>query len=159
MTALRFAVRPLAVGAAAALMLLFLAFGPASTAHAQDPGQLLPEPEGGEELLPLPEGELPPLEGLTLEELQRLLDQLLGEQTTEPPPAEPASAPAPAAAPAPNPAPAPGGGQVTQRPVGGVAAGAGGASDQGATTWPLLALATVSLAGTAAALRPRPVRA
>lgn len=159
MTALRFAVRPLAVGSAAALMLLFLAFGAASTAHAQVPGEVLPDPEGGEELLPLPEGELPPLEGLTLEELQRLLDQLLGEQTTEPPPAEPAAVPPPAPAAAANPAPAPVSGQVTQRPVGAVAAGAGGASDQGATSWPLLALGTVTLAGTAAALRPRTVRA
>lgn len=165
--------RPLLVGSMAVLFALFLALGGASVAHAQLPDVLPEDPEAPEspesgglldgltegellelqDLLGLTEEELLELENLTLEELLALLDLL---DTEDPAPApDPVPAPvAPAPPPAvPAAAPAPAAPQVTQRPVGGVAAGAGGASDQGASSVPLLALGALALAGAGAAVR------
>lgn len=166
---LRVLLRPLMVASLAVLFGLFLAHG-AGTAHAQ----LLPEedpavPEVEEPEAPAPEEEeeadligqllevLDPegvldLENLSLDELLSLLD-LLAEDTPPPPAVEPAPV---AQVPAPTPAPAPPPrAQVVQRPVGGVATGAGGATDNGGTTLPLLAFGALTLAGTAAMVRPR----
>lgn len=113
-----------------------------------DPDQLLEL----EELLGV--GDLLDLEDLSLDELLGLLDLLDAEDPT--PPADDPDAvvvtdpPAPGASPTPAAAP-----QVTQRPVGGVAAGAGGASEQAGASWPLLALSALTMAGTAATLRTR----
>lgn len=161
---MRLLLRPLIVGALAVLFGLSLALS-ASPAFAQV-GDLLP---GGEQ--PPPGGEEPPPEGSpldqllegggTVEELLRTLtlDELLGLLAEEPPAApapvpDPAPAPAPVATPTSGPQP---GAQVAQRPVGGVATGAGGATDNGGTTAPLLALGALVLAGTAAGVtRSRP---
>lgn len=145
----RLVLRPLLVACLAVLFGLFLVLG-APAAHAQVPQ--LPDVEDPGGLLDIidildPEGLLD-LEDLSLDELLDLLD-LLGQDT--PPPVAPETAtPAPAVQPpAPGP-PAPAPRQVVQRPVGGVATGAGGATEQhGGTTLPLLALGALTLTGTA----------
>lgn len=146
---MRILLRPLIVGSLAVLFGLYLALGAAAPAHAQleDVTSPLDEVlEGGGTVEDL-------LETLTLDELLNLL--------AEEPPAEPAPVVDPAPPPAPvqtaiptaTPATTP---QVAQRPVGGVATGAGGATDDGGTTAPLLALGALALAGTGAAVtRPR----
>lgn len=138
---MRMLFRPLIVGALAALFGLFLALGAAAPAHAQldDVTSPLDEVlEGGGTV-----GDL--LETLTLDELLGLLAE---DAPQDPAPvADPAPAPAPVATPTSGSQP---GAQVAQRPVGGVATGAGGATDNGGTTAPLLALGMLVLAGTAA---------
>lgn len=132
---------------------------PDPTDPAPDPGLLdLGDLLDPDQLLELEEllgvGDLLDLEDLSLDELLGLLDLLDAEDPT--PPADDPDAvvvtdpPAPGASPTPAAAP-----QVTQRPVGGVAAGAGGASEHAGATWPLLALSALTMAGTAATLRTR----
>lgn len=138
---MRLLLRPLIVGSLAVLFGLYLALGAAAPAHAQleDVTSPLDEVlEGGGTV-----GDL--LETLTLDELLNLL----AEETPEDPApvVDPEPAPAPVATPVSGPQP---GAQVAQRPVGGVATGAGGATDNGGTTAPLLALGALALAGTAA---------
>lgn len=145
---MRMLLRPLIVGSLAVLFGLYLALGAAAPAHAQleDVTSPLDEVlEGGGTV-----GDL--LETLTLDELLGLLAE--EEAPADPAPvADPAPAPVPVATPATGPQP---GAQVSQRPVGGVATGAGGATDNGGTTAPLLALGALVLAGTAAGVtRPR----
>lgn len=155
----RILLRPLLVGSLAVLFGLYLALG-ASPAFAQVEG-LLPE---GEQPAPegeVPEGETPEgglldgvleggsleelLQDLSLDELLNLLD-LLGEESPEGPAPVPAAQPAPVPA---TPTATQASPQVAQRPVGGVATGAGG-TDNGGTTAPLLALGALTLAGAAA---------
>lgn len=162
MTIVRY-VRPL--GALAVLLLAAVATTlalSASTAHAQEPGQEPGQEPDGElpELEGLPELEqLPDLEGLDLQELLDLLNLLAQEEPEAPAPApEPAPVAPPPLGPPP-PASAATVPQVTQRPVGAVAAGAGGASQHGPSTWPLLVLGALTLTGASAALKTQGVRA
>lgn len=144
----RFAARHLVVGALAAVLATVFVLGTASTADAQ-------VPEGPGDLLDpdtLPP-EIQDLVGeLNLEELLSLLELL--EEDPGPQPAPPPETAVPPPTPAATPvAQAPAAPQVTQRPVGGVATGAGGAAPtSGAPSLSLLLAGAVTLTGAGTAV-------